>query len=123
VSSSYNFVKPVLKCLKDMESVPLAEELVYGDVPKALQYITPDVVEQVWFEALCTLDIPCRVTQQVYTSQHMTRHPPCCSPLQELLRLSQSLDASQHRALELALTSRVALIQVCKKQTAMQCRA
>jgi hypothetical protein len=48
VSSSYFSVKPVLECLQDMHSVPLAEELVYGEPPRPLQYIKPDVVEQVW---------------------------------------------------------------------------
>jgi hypothetical protein len=47
VSSSYFSVKPVLECLQDMHSVPLAEELVYGEAPRPLGYLKPDVVEQV----------------------------------------------------------------------------
>lgn len=47
VSASFFSVKPVLKCLQDMPSVPLATELVHGAASPALTYITPDVAKKV----------------------------------------------------------------------------
>lgn len=47
VSSSYPFIRPVLQCLQDMVSVPLAAELVQGRAPAPLDYLQQGQVTQV----------------------------------------------------------------------------
>ena len=47
VSTNLMSIKPVLECLKSMHGVPLAEELVLGRKPQAIDFITPEDVEEV----------------------------------------------------------------------------
>jgi hypothetical protein len=47
VPGSFFAVKPVLRVLQDMPSLPLAEELVHGQEPGPVTYLPPETVTQV----------------------------------------------------------------------------
>jgi hypothetical protein len=47
VPGSFFAVKPVLRVLQDMPSLPLAEELVHGQTPSPVTYLSPETIKQV----------------------------------------------------------------------------
>ncbi len=56
VSTNCFSTRPVLGCLQGMTGVPMAEEIVHGQPPQHISYLTPEVVQEVgarWGVCVC----------------------------------------------------------------------